>query len=233
MSAPSRASIIEDRPVLYVNVVIEDASEAIQAGVSEKLESLPNLPPGLKHRLAQHVGKFAADRVSASKIVEKMAPKMVETMPVKMKANGLTVHAEEVFREGPYFVIMLQVQHVDATVMMEAKQLAEKGEVTDDSVAVRLVRWIVGSMGMQLVDSVQRDYLPALIQSKMQPNMGEKMQEELAEKKMKASVDVLSEEKQARFFYVLLQQVRETEAAKKEMKKKSPPPNPFSRFGPK
>ena len=233
MSAPSHASIIEDRPVLYVNVVIEDASAAIQAGVSEKVESVRNLPPGLKHRLAKHVGKLAADRVSASKIVDMMAPRMVETMPAKMKAKGLTVHAEEVFREGPYFVIMLQVQHVDATVMMEAKQHAEKGAVSDDSVAVKFVKWILSIMGMRLVDSVQKDYLPALIQSKMQPNMGEKMQQELADKKMKASVDVLSEEKQARFFYVLLQQVREAEAAKKELKKKSPPPNPFSRMGPK
>jgi hypothetical protein len=228
----STASIIEDRSVLYVNVVIQDASEAIKAGVCQKLED-SNLPPGLKKRLAKHVGKLAADRVSASKIVEKMSPKMVETMPVKMKKKGLTVHAEEVFRDGPYYVIMMQVQHVDAAAMMEAKQLAEKAEKESeeaDSVGVRFVKWILSIMGMTLVDSVQKDYLPALIQSKMQLNMGEKMQEEMAEKKMKVSVEVLSEDKQARFFYEMLQQVRETEAAKKEAKKIVPQ---FSRIGSK
>lgn len=233
MSKTGEASILEHRSVLYVNVVIEDASEAIKAGVSEKLEE-SNLPPGLKRRIAKYVGKLAADRVSASQIVDAMAPKMVATMPVKMRKKGLTVHAEEVFRDGPYFVIMMQVQHVDAAVMMEAKQLAEKDEVPkDESWTVRFVKWLLSILGMNIVDSVQTDYLPAFIQSMMQPHMGEQMQAELADKKMMASVEVLSEEKQARFFYVLLQQVRDSEAAKKEARKKGPPPNPFSRIAPK
>ncbi|KAI2509625.1 hypothetical protein MHU86_4745 [Fragilaria crotonensis] len=163
-----------------------------------------------------------------------MAPKMVATMPVKMRKKGLTVHAEEVFRDGPYFVIMMQVQHVDAAVMIEAKQLAQKDELpNDESWTVRFVKWLLSILGMNIVDSVQTDYLPAFIQSMMQPHMGEQMQAELADKKMMASVEVLSEEKQARFFYVLLQQVRDSEAAKKEARKKGPPPNPFSRIAPK
>jgi hypothetical protein len=233
MSKSGEASILEHRSVLYVNVVIEDASEAIKAGVSQKLED-SNLPPGLKRRLAKYVGTLAADRVSVSQIVDTMAPRMVKTMPVKMRKKGLTIHAEEVFRDGPYFVIMMQVQHVDAAVLMEAKQLAEKHELpNDESWTVRFVKWLLSVLGMHIIDSVQTDYLPALIQSMMQPHMGEKMQAELAEKKMMASVEVLSEEKQARFFYVLLQQVRDSEAAKKEARKKGPPPNPFSRIAPR
>jgi hypothetical protein len=219
-------SIIEDRPVLYVNVVIEDASEAIKAGVSEKIEDC-NLPSKLKKRL-RHIGKFAADKISAARIVNKMAPKMVKEMPVKMKKKGLTVHAEEVFRDGAFFVIQMQVQHVDAAVMLEAKQLAGD-EVGQERFAVKFVRWFLGAMGVTLADTVQTDYLPDLIQKKMQPSMGEMMEEEMAEKKMKASVEVLPEKKQARFFYALLQQVRDAEAARKEAKKISPSAaNPYS-----
>ena len=233
MSKTCPASILEHRSVLYVNVVIEDASEAIKAGVSEKLEE-SNLPPALTRRLAKYAGRLAADRVSASQIVDTMAPRMVKTMPEKLRKKGLTIHAEEAFRDGPYFVIMMQVQHVDAAVMIEAKQFAHEHELTDDeSCTVKFVKWLLSVLGVHFVDRVQTDYLPALIQSQMQPIMVEKVQAELAEKKMKASVEVLSEEKQARFFYVILQQVRESEAAKKEARWKSPPPNPFSRIVPK
>ena len=119
VSAPAAAantvSIIEGRPVLYANVVLQSASEAIKEGVSTKIQELKRLAPPLKQRLAKHVSRIAADKVSAKVVVDRLVPKLVADIPVKMKKKGLTVHVEEVFRDGPYFVLMLQVQHVDAT----------------------------------------------------------------------------------------------------------------------
>lgn len=221
-------SLNEDRPVLYVNVVIEDASEAIRAGVSQKIED-SSLPPKIKTRLAKHVGQFAADYVKAAKVVSRMAPKMVEEMPIKMKKKGLTVHAKEVFRHGPFFVIQIQVQHVNAAVMMEAKKMAGKnGFGGNDTIALRVIKWMLSCTGVTLADTVQTDYLPDLIQKKIHPSMGMIMVEELAEKKMKAAVQVLPEQKQSRFFYALLQQVREGEAAKKGAKRLNQPPKLFA-----
>ena len=208
----------QDRQVLYVNVVLEDASEVIRGKVSQKLEDSNLLPP-LKKRLAKYVGNFAADNVSANMIVEKMIPNMLAEMPVKMKRKGLTVHVEEVCRDGPYFVIMMQVQHVDISTMMEVKQLEDNSQCKE-GVLIKVVKFILNLMGLKLADSVQRDYLPALIQAKMQPDMGEMMQGEMAEKNMKASVEVLPEESQARFFFGLLQQVREAEAPESTNQKK-------------
>jgi hypothetical protein len=49
------------------------------------------------------------------------------------------------------------------------------------------------------------------------------------EKKMKGSVDVLPEEKQARYFYAMLKEIRAAEAAAKASKGDSFPPNPFKK----
>lgn len=214
--------IVESRSVLYINVVIEDASEAIKQGVADKFAQ-KDLPEGLKKRLGKHIGKIAANMAPASAIVDKMAPKMVADMPVKMKPNGLTVHAEEVFREGPMFVLMMQVQHVDAAVMIEAQQMAEEDREEKESMAVRCVQWLLNLVGVKLADTVQTNHLPKLIQAKMQPNMGEMMKKEMTEKNMKASIEVLPEAQQARFFYALLCQVREAEKAKPRG-----PPRPFA-----
>lgn len=207
--------------MLYANVVLQSASEAIKEGVSTKIQELKRLAPPLKQRLAKHVSRIAADKVSAKVVVDRLAPKLVADIPVKMKKKGLTVHVEEVFRDGPYFVLMLQVQHVDAAVMVEAKELAKKkGEVQVEdeasSCSLRAVKWLLQLMGVTLADTVQTEYLPDLIQSKIQPHLAEQMVAEMADKKMHASVEVVPEAKQSRFFYALLHQVRTEVAAKRK-----------------
>ena len=215
----------ETRPVLYLNVIIEDPSEAVKAGVSLKVQE-SSLPPPLKKRIAERVGNFAADMVTASKAAEKAAPGMCEEMPQKMKEKGLTVHCEPVFQEGPYFVVSMQVLHADVQLMMDAEKQAGQ----EEGFVARTVKWILKAAGVDVVDKVQRDYLPGMIQAQMQPKLDEMMAQQMyEEKKMKGSVDVLPEEKQARYFYAMLKAIRAAEAAAKASKGPSLPPNPFKK----
>uniref|UniRef100_A0A7S1V9N2 Uncharacterized protein n=1 Tax=Grammatophora oceanica TaxID=210454 RepID=A0A7S1V9N2_9STRA len=226
------ANIHDEKPVLYVNVFLEDVSEAVKEGVAEKLAE-KNLPPPLKERLTKRLCHLAADMVKAEKIVEKMAPKMCEEMPIKMKAKGITVVAEEVYRGGPFFVLMLQVQHVDAALMVEAQQEMEK-EQPKESWTTKASRGGLNMVGLTVTDPIQSGYLPSFVQSKMQPEMGPMMQAELAEKKLKASCEVLGEDKEARFFFAMVSRVRaEGEAKVAEKKKSFPLPLAGGPFGKK
>jgi hypothetical protein len=42
-------------------------------------------------------------------------------MPEKMLLKGITTFVEEIFREGPYVVFQLQVQHVNLATLTESK----------------------------------------------------------------------------------------------------------------
>lgn len=226
--ATTSSAFIKDRPVLYVNVVVEDVSEAIKEGVSAKIQKL-KLPTStfLKERVAKHVGRIAAEKklVSKEQIANKLASKLVREAPLKMKKKGVTVHVEEVFRDGPYFVLAMQVQHVDATAMVAARELAakkESGDVVQDtfsSISLQCAAWLMTNMGVSLVDSFQTSYLPDLIQSQIRAQLGGKMKSKMAEKKMQASVEVVREEKQGRLFYSLLERVRQLEEETASKKK--------------
>jgi hypothetical protein len=50
-------------------------------------------------------------------VAKVLGPKMCRKLPKKMKEKGLTVEMEEVFREGPYVVLQMQVIHVDTAVL--------------------------------------------------------------------------------------------------------------------
>lgn len=222
------SAFIKGRPVLYINVVVEDVSEAIKEGVSAKIQKLklPMTSTSLKEKVAKHVGRIAAEKklVSKEQIANKLASKLVQEAPLKMKKKGVTVHVEEVFRDGPYFVLAMQVQHVDATAMVAAKELAAKkksGDAVQDtfsSFSLQCASWLMTNMGVSLADSFQTSYLPALIQSQIRAQLGGKMKRKMVEKKMQASVEVVREEKQGRLFYSLLDRVRqlEEEAASKK-----------------
>lgn len=195
----------DDTPVLFINVVIQDASGAIQEGVAKKISEKKNLPPRLKERLTKVVGKVASDVVSASMIAEKVAPKLCEVVPKKMEDKGLAVDLEVVFREGPYFVLMMQITHVDASILTEAQKSHEPAG-SSEAWTTKAMRTGLGWMG--LTSAVENGFLPNLVQKKMQSQMGEMMEGQFAEKKLRASVEVMTEEKQARYFYSLLQQFR-------------------------
>lgn len=74
----------------------------------------------------------------------------------------------------------------------------------DDDLASRILGWIENFLtliGIQRQKALQDEYLPKLIQSKMETMMGEVMAEKLEGKGLQAVSKVLPEEKQARYFH--------------------------------
>ena len=195
---------------------VNDASKAVEEQVRAKIME-KKLPPKLKERLLNKVGKIAGDLVPASKIAEKMAPKMVEEMPEKMKPKGLTVHVEEVFREGPFFVLELQLLEVDTVKLMEgekdeADDTKAREEPQQESMTTGLMRRFLGVLGDSNKASLEREYLPKVVQAKMQGSMGDMLKAQLAEKNLEADTEVLDQTEQARYFFNMIQQVRAAEA---------------------
>ena len=175
---------------------VKDASAAIKEGVektvAEKMEKRRLLPEKLKQRLAGLASKLATDMVSAGKIAEKMAPKLCEEMPGKMKEKGLTVEVEVVFQEGPFFVLQMQVVHVDTVAMAEggtaektrddAGQEEEEDSSSSSSMSVWFMKQFYGVIGTKNQESLETGYLPGFIQSKLESSMGEQMTAEMAER---------------------------------------------------
>eukprot|EP00540_Astrosyne_radiata_P012084 CAMPEP_0116842534 /NCGR_PEP_ID=MMETSP0418-20121206/11573_1 /TAXON_ID=1158023 /ORGANISM="Astrosyne radiata, Strain 13vi08-1A" /LENGTH=222 /DNA_ID=CAMNT_0004473161 /DNA_START=193 /DNA_END=861 /DNA_ORIENTATION=+ len=199
---------------------VKDVKEAVKSTVEEKMmeRKRPLVPKRLKERVIKRVAKLASDFMTASKMAGKIAEKMTAEMPQKMMKKGLTVHVEEVFREGPYFVLQLQVLKVDAVVMAEAAKMKDEEEEEEDPLFVRCVKQFMEAVGGKNKDRLESRYLPTIVQNKMHSGMGDMLAKELSEKKMEAEAEVLPEAKQARFLFAMLKQVKEAETAEKAKK---------------
>jgi len=202
---------------------VKDVKEAVKSQVEEKMmeKDKPLVPKRLRARVAKGAAKLASDLMTAAKLAETMSSKMSEEMPQKMLTKGLTVQVEEVYREGAYFVLQMQVLKVDTVILAEAASIKdEEGE--QESWLESALKYCLKLIGSKNKDSLETKYLPDIVQSKMQSTMGEMMTKELAEKKMEAEAEVLPEAKQARFFYSMLKQIKEAEAAEKAKGPKGP-----------
>uniref|UniRef100_A0A7S1D2W4 Uncharacterized protein n=1 Tax=Cyclophora tenuis TaxID=216820 RepID=A0A7S1D2W4_CYCTE len=208
------------RQVLYVNVYIKDASKVIQSTVEEKI-SQKKLPAPIKARLAKRAAKVAGDLVGTSVIVKQLVPKLCEDIPKKMKSRGLSVHVEEVFRQGPVFVLELQVVHVDSVVMTAARKRI-RDDKDKDNFAVQCLKQFLNVIGSKNQDTLERKHLPKIVQSKIPLSLGDMLCAELAENGMEAEAEVLPEALQARFFFPFLRQIQEQESESKAKAKKGP-----------
>ena len=194
--------------------VVHDASEAVKAKVTEKVE-LSKLPKIFKGIAIKRAGEIVSKRITPSKVAEKMGTKLCEKVPEKMKEKGLTVELEEVFREGPFIVLQLQVQHVDV-VMLEKVRAEENASVLDEededaatkTVAGTLIEWSLKLIGANNQKMIEESFLPAKVQAKLEKALGTMMGEKLEEKQIKADINVVKEEMQARFFFAQLKEVR-------------------------
>jgi hypothetical protein len=171
------------------------------------------IPEPMKKTVAKKAANAASVMVRPSDIAKGMGKKMCKKMPAKMKEKGLTVVMEEVYREGPYIVLELQVQHVD-TVAIENSQREENADLTQDddanssSVAGALLEWSLKLIGRGNQQKLEGDFLPKKVQDKLQTEMMNMMAEKFEEKRLEADVEIIKEEKQARFFYSKLREVR-------------------------
>ena len=161
---------------------------------------------------------------------------MTKKIPQKMKAKGVTVDMKEVFREGPYVVLQLQVIHVDMVAVERSMQESEEtsaapssavdGDSSDDdastassasanTVAGALLQWTYTLIGAKNQARLESQFLPPKVQAKLETGMAEMLSSTFAEKKLHAEIRVMKEANQARFFYNKLKQVREEEEARK------------------
>jgi hypothetical protein len=173
------------------------------------------------------LAEVASKRIKPSKVAIQLGGKLVKKMPKKMKEKGLTVEMEQVFCEGPYVVLQLQVQHVDMVAaekaMREDKTKTatpldddiEQEDQASNTVAGTLIQWSLYLMGSTNQKKLEEGFLATQVQAKLETAMAEMMNEKLQEKQIIADCDIVKEEKQARYFYAKLQEVRaEVEAQK-------------------
>ena len=257
------SKIRPDRPVLYLNITITDGKEAVQHKVGKEVAKA-NLPPALKMLASKAAPKIASDLVKGKQLATQLSRKMVHKIPKKLRRAGMLAVVEPVFQEGPYVVLQLQIQSIDAIAMaekaheepeesdsdsddededfddkedqellqrlrkdMSSSSLLEPSKALEDFVTAvqdrqsftqTLIKllilcctcffYLIGSKHQR---SLEHDYLPKLIQSKMSTAMTEMLQHKMEQKRMQADAIVLSQDQQARYFYAQLQRVRQSE----------------------
>lgn len=107
-----------ERSILYINIVVIDASEAIAARVRPRVDFF-HLPKPLRRVVTAAATGIAGHVFTLHKIAKKVSKKICLTLPEKCFARGITAVIEEVFREGPYVVFQLEVKRVDLATLTE------------------------------------------------------------------------------------------------------------------
>jgi hypothetical protein len=220
---------------------IHDASDAVHDRVKRKLLSNHNhhsnpvlsaSSSGTNHdphvsywreRVAQIAAKMASDVVTAQQVATKVGTKLCRDIPRKLSQKGITATVELVFQEGGLVVLQLQVTHVDAIILAQAKQKVEENSCSSSSIVVTWVRWILCLIGLDNKDVLEKDYLPSFVTSQLTEFLKPAMEKMIAEKNLKAEADIMSEKDQARFFFQLLTELRATKEAEKQEKRKVGP----------
>ena len=211
-----------DRKVIFINLVVLDASNAIDQQLSLKLK-------GVCQPLVKLATKAATAMATPERVAAALSAELPKKLVEKMATKGLTAAAELAFLEGPYVVLQMQILSVSPEAMIEAQaqdfydddtgELEEKAKLSADW-AERLqqfLRQFWNLIGGHRQKSLQEEYLPTLIQSKMETVMGEVVAGKLESKGLEAISTVLPETKQARYFFSTLQELRRV---KEELKPK-------------
>jgi hypothetical protein len=110
-----------EKSILYINVVVLDASEAIKDRVRIRVEDY-HLPKRLRRVVTAAATGIAGKVFTLHKITKKVSKKIRRKLPEKMFLRGITAVIEEVFREGPYVVFQLEIKRVDLATLTQ-KQL--------------------------------------------------------------------------------------------------------------
>jgi hypothetical protein len=122
-----------EKSILYINVVIINASEAIKDKLRSKVEE-SRLPKRLRRVVTATATGIAETVLTLHKIAKKVSKKSCHKLPEKMFLRGITAVVEEVFREGPYVVFKLEVQRVDMATLKEKqlKRHEKNADTVDD-----------------------------------------------------------------------------------------------------
>jgi len=231
------------RKVFYLNITLLDASEAIKEKVFEKIsgkkvDSGEARTTTIKDRFAGRIANRVSQRVTPSKIVPKISKKIVKLLPLKMRQKGIKIAAELAYVEGPYFVLELQVQHVDIDKLKESANNPEEGKNDDNKsissaglelmIAEQKIKDKEEELAREKADNegfiarwvnwgkakAEETALPTMVQKKIEVAMAEILTKKMAEKKIQVVSVVCPEEKQARYFFKQMKTVRPKEKSK-------------------
>lgn len=125
---------------------MKDGSAAVKAKVERGLSKLPR---PIKNQAALR----ASELTTPGMIAQYLSNRMIAKLPRKMKKKGLTVKVEQLFREGPYVVLELDVLHVDPVLLTAGKGSVEGGDGFSG-----FVQWFIGRMGEGFQRTIEEDY---------------------------------------------------------------------------
>ena len=99
--------------------------------------------PKLPQQVMQHAAKAAGDLTPPRMVAQIMSQRLRAKLPKKLEEKGLTIDIEEVFREGPYLVLQLQVTKVDTATVSNSNAV---------------VSWMMGLTGAGYQKQLEEDY---------------------------------------------------------------------------
>lgn len=176
---------------VYLNFLILDKSEVVQAGVEAKLSE--KIGSGFfRDKLKKKLATVAANKVSDETVANKMSDKMIEIMPTKLFEMGLVANASRAYGKGSFFVVKLTILSADVQKLVDKVAGKEKANKFDEIMNIMGGKWAKDSLGESI--------LP-MICSKIQEKLPIKMKEVFDEKGLNCEITVKSDAEEAEFFF--------------------------------
>jgi len=196
---------IENKAVLYLNILIEAKTEQFEAVVTDKLkDKVPN--PFGRGVLQRLVGQLASKAIHTDAIAAKLAQKMPATLHDKMAEMGIQADANEVFREGAFVVVRISILHCDLQQMIAAKAGDDKARKADK--CLRCTQCVAGlACSKERFDTKLDFQVRKKVVQKMCQTLCETLPQKMAEKGLSASVVAKSENEQAEHFFSFLKSI--------------------------
>ena len=184
-----------------------DGSTAVKEKVKKRVGN-SKLPPQLRESFGNGAAHVASKRSTPDKVAERLGPQLCEKTTQRLAEMGVTIEMEECFREGPFVVLQLQVLRVDARTIQRAQVQGNLEDVSGDTAASnKLFEWCLDIIGSDNQKKLEEEYLPDKVQSKIESKILNVMKEKLERKGVVANVDIVREEKQARYFFEKLKEI--------------------------
>mmetsp|Transcript_39704 Transcript_39704/g.40314 ORF Transcript_39704/g.40314 Transcript_39704/m.40314 type:complete len:199 (-) Transcript_39704:186-782(-) len=89
----------------------------------------------MQRRVANRIADRVAERTSPSIMADRLSTRFIRVFPWKMQQMGVTLVANVVFAEGPYFVVQLQIYNFDMDTLESELEIDEIDymNMTDDA----------------------------------------------------------------------------------------------------
>mmetsp|Transcript_48733 Transcript_48733/g.117896 ORF Transcript_48733/g.117896 Transcript_48733/m.117896 type:complete len:338 (-) Transcript_48733:204-1217(-) len=194
-SSTTSSSDQNDKNILYINIRIQNVSEAVKERVTKKLERAVVIPNAVIDRAAQR----ASNNVAPKSVAETLSQILCKIFPKELEKKGIQAIVEEVFRESSFVVLQLRVQHVDP-ITLAASWFSGGG-----------ISWFLQTIGADNRKYFEDDYLPTMLTTLLVDYIPQLLEERMVDKKIEAETKVLKAEDQAPYFFGKLAQVRQEE----------------------